>query len=146
MSLRTQASPAHEYMGLTPTWTPRSFRFIRIDWRDCGRTHLLLFDVASRLYGDALTHEKDDVGDLVSYLLAPNRTLREIGVSARDGRMNFLHDFGEVCGVELAKVLRQAKAAPRDFGTTAKSDIWLRKQTDQNDASRRCTSIMRCRA
>jgi hypothetical protein len=90
---------------------------------------------ASRLYGDALTHEKDDVTDLVSLYalianmrlatsidvvnaaenamktiidtyLAPNRTLREIGVLARDGRMNFLYDFGEVCRVELAKVLR----------------------------------------
>jgi hypothetical protein len=43
---------------------------------------------------------------MIDTYLAPNRTLRDIDVLARDGRMKFLHDFGEVCRVELAKVLR----------------------------------------
>ena len=93
---------------------------------------------ASRLYGDALSHEKDDVTDLVSLYalianirlssshavvsaaehaltviidtyLAPNRTLREIGVLARDGRMNFLHGFSEVCRAELADMRHVAR-------------------------------------
>ncbi len=86
---------------------------------------------ASRLYGDALSHQKDDVGDLVQlYALvarmrlvasrmvviaaeqvmdaiidtytAPNRNLHEIKVMAQNGEMNFLVDFGEACRKELA--------------------------------------------
>jgi hypothetical protein len=88
---------------------------------------------ASRLYGDALTHQKDDVGDLVQLYalvarmrllssrevvtaaeqamdaiigtyLAPNRTLHELRSIAQRGEMNFLFDFGEACRLELAKV------------------------------------------
>jgi hypothetical protein len=43
---------------------------------------------------------------MIDTYLAPNRTLRDIDVLARDGRMKFQHDIGEVCRVELAKVLR----------------------------------------
>ncbi len=85
---------------------------------------------ASRLYGDALSHEKDDVADLVQLYaliahlrllsspivvtaaekvldaiieayLAPNRTLQEIRSLARVGDMNFLLDFSRACRTEL---------------------------------------------
>jgi hypothetical protein len=86
---------------------------------------------ASRLYGDALSHEKDDVTDLVPLYamvarmrlatsgtvvdaaeqamnaivetyLQPNRTLHELRALAQQGGMNFLQDFGEACRVEMA--------------------------------------------
>ncbi len=85
---------------------------------------------ASRLYGDALSHEKDDVSDLVQLYalvakmrlwasrpvvigaeramnviietyLQPNRTLRDIRSLAQSGEMNFLLDFGEACRADL---------------------------------------------
>ena len=85
---------------------------------------------ASRLYGDALSHEKDDVSDLVRLYalvaqmrlicsspvvaaaektmdricetyLAPNRTLREMRVFAQQGGLDFLVEFGEACRAEL---------------------------------------------
>jgi hypothetical protein len=85
---------------------------------------------ASRLYADALSHEKDDVCDLVQLYalvgrmrlaatapvvqaaedtmnvvidtyLKPNRTLHELRQSLREGNMNFLLDFGEACRAEL---------------------------------------------
>ncbi len=88
---------------------------------------------ASRLYGDALTHEKDDVADLVQLYalvarmrllssrevvtaaeqvmdaiiqtyLAPNRSMHEIRRVAQAGEMNFLFSFGEACRSELANV------------------------------------------
>ncbi|QIG50556.1 hypothetical protein G5V57_24200 [Nordella sp. HKS 07] len=86
---------------------------------------------ATRLYGDALSHQKDDVSDLVllyalvaqmrlvasrpvvntaekamdeiiQTYLAPNLSLHEIQNLARSGAMNFLYDFGEACRTELA--------------------------------------------
>ena len=86
---------------------------------------------ASRLYGDALSHEKDDISDMVQLYalvgkirlwasrpvvtaaehamtsivqtyLEPNRTLHEIRTLAMEGRMNFLQEFGEACRVDLA--------------------------------------------
>ena len=88
---------------------------------------------ASRLYGDALSHEKDDVSDMVQLYalvakirlwasrpvvtaaehamnsivqtyLEPNRSLHEIRTLAEEGRMNFLLEFGEACRSELASV------------------------------------------
>ena len=85
---------------------------------------------ASRLHADALSHEKDDVADLVQLYaliarmrllvsepvvvaaeqvlraivetyLAPNLSLRDIRVLAEQGRMDFLVDFGEACRREL---------------------------------------------
>ena len=85
---------------------------------------------ASRLYGDALSHEKDDVTDMVQLYalvakmrlwasrpvviaaehamnaivetyLEPNRSLHEIRTLAMEGRMNFLLEFGEACRAEL---------------------------------------------
>ena len=85
---------------------------------------------ASRLYGDALSHEKDDVTDLVQLYallanmrlltspavvaaaehvmdviidtyLAPNRSLHEIRNLAREGTLNFLADFAKACRVDL---------------------------------------------
>ncbi len=85
---------------------------------------------ASRLYGDALSHEKDDVADLVQLYaliahlrllsspavvvaaekvldaiietyLAPNRTLQEMRSLAQAGDMNFLLEFGKACRMEL---------------------------------------------
>src|SRR5271165_5421413 len=81
---------------------------------------------ASRLYGDALSHEKDDVTDVVHLYallarmrlfttrevisaaeqvmhdiidtyLAPNRDLRELRNLAKRGGMNFLLAFSEAC-------------------------------------------------
>ena len=86
---------------------------------------------ASRLYGDALSHEKDDVTSLVQLYaiigklrlltsrevvtaaeramdvitatyLAPNRDLWELRALAHEGGMNFLLDFGEACRKDLA--------------------------------------------
>jgi hypothetical protein len=86
---------------------------------------------ASRLYGDALSHEKDDVTDLVQLFalvarmrlltsrpvvsaaervmdkitdtyLEPNRSLHELRTLAQQGGMNFLTDFSEACRAELA--------------------------------------------
>ena len=88
---------------------------------------------ASRLYGDALSHEKDDVTDLVKlYALvaqvrlvasdavvaaaertmdtiietyhAPNRSLYEMKAFAKQGGLNFLLDFGEACRRELGSI------------------------------------------
>ncbi|MGA0601793.1 hypothetical protein ACO2Q3_13890 [Caulobacter sp. KR2-114] len=98
-----------------------------------GRREVLFaefIDEASRLYGDALSHEKDEVGDLVrlyaivarirlvasapvlaaaeatmdriiATYLAPNRSLHELRDLAAEGQMNFLHDFGQACRLEL---------------------------------------------
>ncbi len=86
---------------------------------------------ATRLYGDALSHQKDDVSDLVllyalvaqmrlvssrqvvdaaelamerivETYLASNRCLSELRDLARSGAMNFLLDFAEACRTELA--------------------------------------------
>jgi hypothetical protein len=87
---------------------------------------------ASRLYADALSHEKDDATDLVGLYalvakirlaapgpvftaaedalkaiveayLAPNRTLREIRALAQQGELDFLLRFGEECRAHLAR-------------------------------------------
>jgi hypothetical protein len=92
-------------------------------------------DEASRLYGDALSHEKDDVSDLVRLYalvarirlvasdgvvhaaegtmsaiietyLAPNRSLHELSVRAGAGDLNFLLDFGVACRAELGGLSR----------------------------------------
>ena len=81
---------------------------------------------ASRLYGDALTHQRDEVTALVGLYalvarmrlfasreviivaekvmdtiiqtyLGPNRSLHEVRRLAEAGEMNFLVDFGEAC-------------------------------------------------
>lgn len=90
---------------------------------------------ATRLYIDALSHEKDEVGDFVrlyalvakirfqaspeviaaaeqamdtitAAYLSPNRTLHELRSMARSGEINFLHAFGERCRQEIAKPRR----------------------------------------
>ena len=86
---------------------------------------------ASRLFGDALSHEKDDVGALVQlYTLvarmrlvtspqvvaaaervmdliietycAPNRSLQDLRGALQRGDIHFLRDFAEACRAELA--------------------------------------------
>jgi hypothetical protein len=86
---------------------------------------------ATRLYADAISHQKDDVSDLVllyalvaqmrlissrqvvdaaelamarivETYLTPNRSLSEMRDLAHSGAMNFLLDFGEACRAELA--------------------------------------------
>jgi len=86
---------------------------------------------ASRLYADALSHQKDDATDLVGLYalvanmrlvapgpvviaaeealkaiveayLEPNRSLREIRTLAEQGQLDFLFGFGEECRVHLA--------------------------------------------
>jgi hypothetical protein len=88
---------------------------------------------ASRLYGDALSHEKDDVADLVHLYallarmrlmssaaiiakaettlqmiietyLAPNRSLQDLKGLAAEGGMNFLQEFGEACRDDLRAI------------------------------------------
>jgi hypothetical protein len=92
-----------------------------------------IINEASRLYGDALSHEKDDVADLVKLYaliaqarlvssdevaaaaervmdtitdtyLAPNRTLHEMRAYAKEGGLDFLREFGEACRRDLAGV------------------------------------------
>ena len=96
---------------------------------------------ASRLYADALSHEKDDVTDLVQLYallakmrlvtsrsvigaaerimdaiidtyLQPNRTLRELRTLAQNGGMNFLTDFGEACRLELLDPVGKSARKP----------------------------------
>jgi hypothetical protein len=101
--------------------------------RDRARREALFADFineASRLYGDALSHEKDDVLDMVRLYalvarirllsspvivasaertldsvidayLSPNKTLQELRVLMSEGRMNFLVEFSEACRIEL---------------------------------------------
>ena len=86
---------------------------------------------AARLYGDALSHEKDDVADMVRLYaiaahlrlaasdkvvmaaehtmrmiaeayLAPNRTLHEMHEMAGRGAFDFLVEFSTACREELA--------------------------------------------
>jgi hypothetical protein len=87
---------------------------------------------ASRLYADALSHQKDDVMDLVGVYalvakmrliapgpvvdaaedamktiveayLEPNRTLSEIRTLAQRGELDFLSRFGDECRLELER-------------------------------------------
>lgn len=87
---------------------------------------------ASRLYADALTHEKDDATDLVGLYalvakmqlvapgpvvtaaenalkeiveayLEPNRTLSEISTMAQQGKLDLLLQFGDECRIHLAR-------------------------------------------
>ena len=86
---------------------------------------------ASRLLGDALSHQKDDVlavvglysmvgrmrlvspkevvaaadkviEHIIETYLAPNRTLHEMRVYMEEGHMDFLLEFGEACRADLA--------------------------------------------
>ena len=87
---------------------------------------------SARLLADALSHQKDDIGDMVGlYALVgrmrlvsspdvvaaadqviigiieayqePNRALHEMHEYVRQGRMNFLVDFGEAARTDLAR-------------------------------------------
>lgn len=101
--------------------------------RDRARREALFSDFineASRLYGDALSHEKDDVLGLVGLYaivgrmrlissaavvasaertldavidayLSPNKSLQELRLLMAEGRMNFLVDFSEAGRAEL---------------------------------------------
>ena len=89
-------------------------------------------DEASRLYGDALGHQKDEVADLVKIYaligrirlvsprpvvvaaertfdtiiqayLGPNRTMHEVLDDVHRGGFNFLIEFGEACRQDLAR-------------------------------------------
>jgi len=89
---------------------------------------------ASRLYADALSHQKDDVVDMVKLYalvgrmrlmssravlvaaeriieatietyLAPNRSLHEMRAYAKQGGMNFLVEFGEASRDDLAATI-----------------------------------------
>jgi hypothetical protein len=89
-------------------------------------------DEASRLYGDALGHQKDDASDLarlfallgrirlvsprpvvmaaertfdtlVETYLGPNRTMHEVLDEVHRGGFNFLIEFGEACRQDLAR-------------------------------------------
>jgi hypothetical protein len=111
---------------------------LRDRYREAERTQReVLFNEfiveAARLYGDALSHEKDDVADMVKLYaiaahlrltasvkvigaaeatmrviaetyLAPNRTLHEMHVLAGRGGMDFLMDFSSACREELTAI------------------------------------------
>ena len=93
---------------------------------------------ACRLYGDALSHEKDDVSDLVQLYAsltkmrlvasrpvvnaaehvmeniveryrAPNIALHDIPLLMRDDQMSFLTSFGEACRTELERITGRAR-------------------------------------
>jgi hypothetical protein len=90
-------------------------------------------DEASRIYGDALIHQRDDVSPLVKLYsivghmrlvastavvseadlaletiirtyLEPNRSLHELSALAQHGEINFLVKFGEACRRELDRL------------------------------------------
>jgi len=92
-------------------------------------------DEAARLYGDALSHEKDDIADMVKLYaimahmrlissekviaaaektmhaiteayLAPNRSLHEMHALAGRGGLDFLIEFSMACREELAALAR----------------------------------------
>ena len=94
---------------------------------------------ASRLYGDALSHEKDDVLDMVGLYsivgrirliscervvtssektldsivetyLAPNKTLHELRTMMVEGKMDFLVEFSEAARYELDAFPRRLPA------------------------------------
>jgi hypothetical protein len=91
-----------------------------------------IIDEVARLYGDALTHQKDDVGALVKLYslvaqlrlianasviaasermietiieayVAPNRALHELPALMQSGKIDILRDFGEACREELVR-------------------------------------------
>jgi hypothetical protein len=93
---------------------------------------------AVRLYGDALSHERDDVSDLVllyallakmqltasqatvdaagsvidrviDTYLGPNQSLHEIHELAREGKLNFLTEFGTACRADLQVSLNEIR-------------------------------------
>ncbi len=90
-------------------------------------------DEASRLYGDALGHQKDDPADLaklfallgrirlvsprpvvtaaartldtiIEAYLGPNRTMHEVLDDVQRGGFHFLIEFGEACRQDLARI------------------------------------------
>ncbi|MDB5470223.1 MAG: hypothetical protein JWR84_1783 [Caulobacter sp.] len=111
--------------------------------RDMARREALFSDFineASRLYGDALSHEKNDVLDMVRLYalvarirlissrpivasaertldaiidgyLSPNRTLQDLRLLMSEGKMNFLVEFSEACRVELDGAGRRGSRA-----------------------------------
>jgi hypothetical protein len=120
--------------SLGSTWLAQWVQ-IRDRSREVERTRrIALFtdfiDEASRLYGDALSHEKNDVTDVVKLYaivarirlmaprpiieaaeqtlkivsdayVSPNRSLQEIQEWASEGKLNFLLDFSEACHEDL---------------------------------------------
>ena len=108
--------------------------------RDRTRREVLFTDFineASRVYGDALSHEKDDVLDMVALYaivgrirliscdrvvksaemtmesiiaayLSPNKTLHELRAMMVEGKMNFLIEFSQAARYELDAFPRMA--------------------------------------
>jgi hypothetical protein len=112
---------------------------LRVHPEECGRAikvkrealYTEFVDEGSRLYGDALGHQKDDTVELVKLFallgrirlasprpvvtaaertfdtmvaayLAPNRTTHEVLDDVRREGFNFLIEFGEACRQDLA--------------------------------------------
>jgi hypothetical protein len=113
----------------------REFREKRIAATHAAREKLFAAFIreASRLYADALSHERDSPGDLVKLYsihsrirlvateavvnaakkamdtlveayLSPNRALHEIYADARAGRLVFLEEFSRSCREELERL------------------------------------------
>ena len=109
-------------------------RFGRLEAMTAKREALYaeFVDEASRLYGDALGHQKDEVADLVKIYaligrirlvsprpvvtaaertfdtiteayLGPNRTMHEVLDDVRQRGFHFLIEFGEACRQDLAR-------------------------------------------
>ena len=117
------------------TWMTHRSQAKEKHWEvEVGKREKLFADFiaeATRLYGDAVSHQKDDVSDLVllyalvarmrlistrpvvdaaelamerivETYLTPNRSLSDMRDLAHSGAMSFLRDFGEACREELA--------------------------------------------
>jgi hypothetical protein len=122
--------------NVVTTWVTHSSKLRdKHEGADYARKQKLFSDFiseASRLYVDALSHERDDATDLVGLYalvakmrlvapgpvvtaaedalkaiveayLEPNRTLREIRTLAEAGELDFLLRFGDECSSYLAR-------------------------------------------
>ena len=127
--------------SLGSSWLTQSIQQrARTREQDRTRREALLTDFineASRLYGDALSHEKDDVLDMVGLYaivgrirliscervvtssektldsiieayMAPNKTLHELRTMMVEGKMDFLVEFSEAARYELDAFPRTA--------------------------------------
>ena len=120
--------------SFTTTWITQSSQ-VKERRREANRTRReALFESflseAARLYGDALSHEKDDIEDIVMIYailarmnlvaskevteagervmdaivgeyMTPNRSLSELRQLARNGKLNLLEEFAAACRKEL---------------------------------------------
>lgn len=112
----------------------------QVEWSKREQLFSAFIVEAARRYGDALSHEKDEVADLVRLYalvgrirlvasrevvlkaeatmsaiiqayLAPNRSLHELKAFVEEGGVGFLMEFGEACRAELESLAPRHKYA-----------------------------------